>query len=323
MQVKREGQFLGMTKDVFLKKYGISAVLILMVLILLVISPTFRTTGNMVSILQQVATNGVLALGMVFVITAGGIDLSIGSLLALTSVIIGKILNTTGSAPMAITVAIIACAFFGFLNGYLISKFNMFPFVVTLATQLVIRGVAYIIAAGQSVTLTSRGFRNIGLGKLGGLIPYAIIILMGVFIIAYFILHWTKYGRYVYALGGNVNAAVASGVNVFWTRVGTYVISGVCAGIAGVILTSRINAAQPNIGVGYETDAIAACVIGGTSFAGGVSTIPGTMIGIAIIGVIYNGMNLLKVDSYFQTVAKGALIIGAVLLDMAINKKKQ
>jgi ribose/xylose/arabinose/galactoside ABC-type transport system permease subunit len=135
-------------------------------------------------------------------------------------------------------------------------------------------------------------------------------------------MHMTRFGRYVYAVGGNINAATASGVNVRWTRINTFVISGLFAGIAGIILTARINAAQPNIGVGYETDVIAACVIGGTSFAGGISTIPGTMVGIVIIGLIYNGMNLLRVESYWQTIVKGLLIIGAVLLDMTINRKR-
>jgi ribose/xylose/arabinose/galactoside ABC-type transport system permease subunit len=152
--------------------------------------------------------------------------------------------------------------------------------------------------------------------------PYPVIILLVVFLISYTLLHWTKFGRYVYAVGGNINAATASGVNIFWTRTMTFVISGIFAGIAGILMTAKINAAQPNIGVGYETDAIAACVIGGASFAGGVSTIPGTLVGIVIIGLIYNGMNLIGVESYFQTIVKGLLIIGAVMLDMTINKKR-
>ena len=135
-------------------------------------------------------------------------------------------------------------------------------------------------------------------------------------------MHWTKFGRYVYAIGGNKNAAVASGVNVYWVTVWTYVISGLFTGISSLIMTAKINASQPNIGVGYETDAIAACVIGGTSFAGGVSTIPGTVVGIIIIGLIYNGMNLIGVQSYWQTVCKGLLIVLAVLLDKAVNKKR-
>ena len=248
--------------------------------------------------------------------------MSIGSMLALTSVVIGETLKRSDSMWAAILLSILVCAFFGLVNGVLISRFNLFPFVVTLATQLVIRGVGYIISDGRTVTLTNKSFRRIGLGKFAGVVPNSIIILIGVAVVAYILLHWTKFGRYIYAVGGNINAATASGVKVFWTRTMSFVWMGVCAAIAGVILTSRINASQPNIGLGYETDAIAACVIGGTSFAGGVATIPGTLIGVAIMGVIYNGMNLLRISSYYQTVTKGLLVLGAVLLDIYINKKR-
>lgn len=321
---KKEKKILGMTQDefrLFRKRYGIAMVMVAMIIILSIVSPTFRTAGNVVSIALQVSINGILALGVVFVITAGGIDLSIGSMLALTSVIIGLVLNATGSIPLACIVSVAATTFCGFVNGALIAKFNMFPFVVTLSTQLVIRGLGYVLSGGYSMSLANADFKMIGAGKLAG-IPYPVFIWLAVAVMAYLLMHWTKFGRYIYAVGGNINAAEASGVDVFWTRTKSFVISGFCTGVAGIIMTSRISAAQPNIGVGYETDAIAACVIGGTSFAGGVSTIPGTMIGIVIIGVIYNGMNLLRVSSYWQTITKGVLIIGAVMLDMFLNKKK-
>lgn len=319
---KSDEMVFGMSKEIFMRKYGIAAILILMIVFMCIASPTFRTTGNVLSILQQISLNGVLALGMVFVITAGGIDLSIGPMLALTSVIVGQVLAATNSILLAVILSVLVCAAFGVVNGVLIARFNMFPFVVTLATQLVIRGTAYIISDGKTMTLTNASFRNIGMGKMADVIPYSILILLAVAVVAYVMLHWTKFGRYVYAVGGNMDAAIASGVNVFRTRVLTFVWMGVCAAIAGIIMTSRINASQPNIGTGYETDAIAACVIGGTSFAGGVSTIPGTFIGIIIIGVIYNGMNLLRISSYMQTITKGILIIGAVMLDMFMNKRR-
>ncbi len=320
-----EKKILGMDQTelkIFCKRYGISFVMLAMIMILSLLSPTFRTSGNVISILLQVSLNGILALGMVFVITAGGIDLSIGSMLALTSVIIGVVLNATGNILLACTIAVITTTFFGFVNGVLIAKFNMFPFVVTLATQLVIRGIAYIISGGYSQSLANAEFKQIGSGRLFGIIPYPVIFLIIIAIIAYIILHCTKFGRYIYAVGGNINAATASGVNVFWTRTGSFMISGFCAGVAGIIMTSRISAAQPNIGTGYETDAIAACVIGGTSFAGGVATIPGTVVGIIIIGLIYNGMNLVGINSYWQTITKGLLIIGAVMIDMFMNKRE-
>lgn len=311
-------------RSAFMRKYGVSFVLLMMVVIMAIVSPVFRTWSNTISILLQVAINGILALGMVFVITAGGIDLSIGSMLALAGSIVGVMLTADPTQiPQACALAVVTCAVFGFLNGVLVAKFDMFPFVVTLSTQLVIRGLAYIITGGYSLTLSSKPFRQIGGGKLFGAIPYPVLVFAFLAIIAYILLHKTRFGRYVYAVGGNMNAAIASGVNVFWTRVYTFIIMGFCAGVAGVIMCSRISAGQPNVGAGYETDAIAACVIGGTSFAGGISTIPGTVIGILIIGVIYNGMNLLRINTYWQTIAKGLLIIGAVMLDKAMTKRRK
>lgn len=307
---------------IFLKRYGIGFVMIGMIILLTITSKSFLSINNITNVLATVAINGVLAMGMVFVITAGGIDLSIGALLALSSTCIGIMLEMTGSILIACLVAMIACTIFGFINGIITAKFGIHSFVVTLASQLVIRGFSYVLSGGYAFALADINFTQIGLGKLFNTIPYPILILLGVSALAYVLLHLTKFGRYVYAVGGNVNAATASGVNVFWTRVRTFMISGLASGIAGIILTARINSAQPNIGVGYETDAIAACVIGGTSFAGGVSTIPGTLMGIIIIGLIYNGMNLLGISSYWQTICKGLLIIGAVLLDTMMNKKR-
>jgi ribose/xylose/arabinose/galactoside ABC-type transport system permease subunit len=308
--------------SLFMKRYGIVFVMIAMFVILSFASPSFLSVNNITNVLSTVALNGVLAMGMVIVITAGGIDLSIGAMLALASTTVGVMLKMTGNNLIACAAAVLICTILGFVNGTLVAGFNMFPFVVTLASQLVIRGLGYVISGGYSFALANPDFTQIGLGKLFNAIPYPILILLGVTLISYILMHWTKFGRYVYAVGGNINAATASGVNVKRTRVLSFVISGAFAGIAGIILTARINAAQPNIGVGYETDAIAACVIGGTSFAGGVSTIPGTLVGIVIIGLIYNGMNLLKVESYWQTIVKGLLIIGAVLMDMTMNKKR-
>jgi ribose/xylose/arabinose/galactoside ABC-type transport system permease subunit len=253
---------------------------------------------------------------------AGGIDISVGSMLALTSSIAGMMLPYTGNIPLTILIAVVATAMAGLLNGVLVARFKMFPFVVTLATQLVFRGAGYFVTGGYARSIEMPEFKVIGTGRLFGVIPYPVLIFAAVIALAYIILHHTKLGRYVYAVGGNINAATASGVNVKKTLVTTYIISGICCGIAGIIMTSRINASQPNSGIGYETDAIAACVIGGISFAGGVGTIPGTVMGIIIIGLIYNGMNLLGVSSYWQTMMKGLLIIGAVLLDMLLHRKK-
>lgn len=325
MEVKREKIILGMNENefsIFMRRYGIGLVMLAMIIVLSAVSPTFRTSGNVISILLQVSINGLIALGMVFVITAGGIDLSVGSMLALGSVVIGAVLNLTGNVMWACLAAIIVNTVFGFINGFLVAKFNMIPFVVTLATMSIIRGSAYIVSGGYSQSVSEQRFLKIGSGTVFGIIPIPVIILIIVTVLSYILLHNTKFGRYIYAVGGNIYAATAAGVNIFWTRAGSFIISGICSGIASIIMTSRITAAQPNIGIGYEVDAIAACVIGGTSFSGGVSTIPGTFMGIIIIGLIYNGMNLVGISSYWQTITKGLLIIGAVMLDMLMNRRK-
>jgi ribose/xylose/arabinose/galactoside ABC-type transport system permease subunit len=326
MELKEKKKILGMNREefyIFLRKYGIGVVMIFMIIILTIASPTFRTTGNVISILLQVSINGLLALGMVFVITAGGIDLSIGSMLALSSVIIGAVLDLTGNILLASMAAVAATTIFGFINGFLVAKLNMVPFVVTLATMCVIRGAAYVISGGYAQSLGNPQFRQIGAGKLFEIIPYPVIILIIFAILAFILLHMTKFGRHIYAVGGNIVAATESGINVFRVRTYSFIISGFCAGIAGVILTSRIGAAQPNIGVSYELDAIAACVVGGTSFLGGISTIPGVFMGIIILGLTYNGMNLIGISSFFQTITKGLLIIGAVMIDMFMSKRKR
>lgn len=312
-------------RSLFFKRYGIGFIMVAMIILLSVTTKRFLTAGNILNVLSTISINGCIALGMVFVITAGGIDLTVGAMLAWGSVMIGMLLEhfgTVQSIPLVCAVAILSCGVMGLVNGVLISQFDLFPFVVTLAMQLVIRGLATALCGGYSFAVAVPEFTQIGLGKLGGVVPYPAIILVILCIIAYFLMHWTKFGRYVYAVGGNVNAAIAAGVNVYWTRAMTYVLSGLFTGVAAILMTAKINASQPNVGVGYETDAIAACVIGGTSFAGGVATIPGTVMGIIIIGLIYNGMNLIGIESYWQTVCKGFLIVIAVLLDKMVNQKR-
>jgi ribose/xylose/arabinose/galactoside ABC-type transport system permease subunit len=307
---------------IFTRRYGIGLVMILMIVILAITSPAFRRSDNVLSVLSQVSINGILSIGMAFVMIAGGIDISVGSMLALTSSVAGIVLLKTENIPLTLFISVATTAVAGLMNGLLVAKCRMFPFVATLATQLVFRGFGYFVSGGYAHSIEVASFKRIGTGRLFNVIPYPIIIFFVVVVIAYVLLHLTKMGRYVYAVGGNVNAANASGVNVSRTLIFTYVVSGICCGIAGIIMTSRINASQPNSGIGYETDAIAACVIGGTSFTGGLGTIPGTVIGIIIIGLIYNGMNLLGISSYWQTIMKGLLIVAAVMLDLLLRRKK-
>lgn len=309
-------------RQLFFKRYGIIFIMIGMILLLTFTTENFLSYNNILNVLSTISINGCIALGMCIVITAGGIDLTVGALLAWGSIVAGLVLQSTHSIALACLTAVITSALMGLVTGVMIAQFNLFPFVATLAMQLVVRGLATALSGGASFPIAVSAFTKIGLGKVFNVIPIPAVILLALIIIAYVLMHWTKFGRYVYAIGGNKNAAIASGVNVYWVTVWTYVISGLFTGISSLIMTAKINASQPNIGVGYETDAIAACVIGGTSFAGGVSTIPGTVVGIIIIGLIYNGMNLIGVQSYWQTVCKGLLIVLAVLLDKAVNKKR-
>lgn len=322
----KDKKILGMNEDtfrMFMGKYGIGIILLGMVVIISIMKPRFIQPSNLLNIFTQISINGLIAYGMCLAITTGGIDLTVGSQLALISCILGVCVGKSNmNIGLACIIGLIATTAFGFINGVLIAKFNMFPFVVTLSTQLIVRSLAQIISGGQAVSLTNASFKAIYSSKLAG-IPLPIIYLAIVVVIMYILMHWTRFGRYVYAVGGNVNAAVASGVNVFWTKTLCYTISGLLAGLAGIIFTSKTGAAQANIGVGYETDAVAACVLGGTSFAGGISTAPGVLLGAIIIGCIYNGMNFLQIDGYFQSMTKGIIIICAVLLDMVMNKKNR
>ncbi|MDO4634034.1 MAG: ABC transporter permease [Eubacteriales bacterium] len=326
MASKNKKKILGMDQDqfsMFLGKYGIGIILLGMVVIIAIVKPLFIKPNNLLNIFTQISINGLIAYGMCLAITTGGIDLTVGAQLALVSCILGQLVGVKGWGLLpACLVALLVSGGFGFLNGLLISKFNMFPFVVTLSTQLVVRSAAQIISSGKAVSMAEPAFKAIYSGKFG-VIPRPIIYLAVVVVIMYIVMHWTRFGRYVYAVGGNEHAAIASGVSIFWTKTMCYTISGILAGLAGIIMTSKTGSAQSNIGIGYETDAVAACVLGGTSFAGGISTAPGVLLGAIIIGCIYNGMNFLKIDSYYQSLAKGVVIIGAVLLDMVMNKKNR
>ena len=305
----------------FMGKYGIGVVLLIMMVLIGIMEPTFATGTNFINVATQVAINGMIAYGMCLAITTGGIDLSVGAQLALTSCVLGVTITNNGmNVWLSCLVALLVATFFGFLNGVLIAKFNMFPFVVTLSTQLIIRGLSQVISGGKAISLTSDAFKGIYSNKFIG-IPVPIVLLFLATVIMYLLLHWTRFGRYIFAVGGNVNAAIASGVSEFWTKVGVYTVSGFLAGLAAIIFTAKTGSAQSNIGVGYETDAVAACVLGGTSFAGGIATIPGVLMGIFIIGFIYNGMNLIGVSSYYQSIVKGCVIIGAGLLYMDMNGK--
>jgi ribose/xylose/arabinose/galactoside ABC-type transport system permease subunit len=304
-----------------MKKYGIFISLAVMFIALSFLSETFFTPQNLINILRQVSINGIIAIGMTFVILTGGIDLSVGSLVAAAGVIAGSIVCKDPNAIwFALFAAMVTCGVFGLLNGLGIAKFNMPPFVMTMAVMTVARGFAYVYSDGRPYLLQSDSFNLFGQGHIGP-IPIPVIIFLVLIIAVSILLARTKFGRYVYAVGGNENAASTSGVNVSKVKILVYLISGVLTGLSGVILASRINSGQPAVGNGYELDAIAAVVIGGTSLNGGIGNIWGTLVGIFIIGIINNGLNLLNVSSYYQLIVKGIIIAGAVFLDQRTKRK--
>ena len=298
-----------------LREYGIFVVFIIICLILSFISPQFLTVSNWTIIITQVSINALLAFGVTFVIITGGIDLSLGSMVAVTGVTAAMLAHPdTFPVVLPIFAGLFAGFLMGVFNGFIITKSKIAPFIVTLGTMTIGRGLALILSKGRPVSNLSDSFNFIGGGDIFG-IPFPIIVLIVIFIICSLILKKTLLGRYIYAIGGNEQASRASGINVNQVKMAVYSISGLLAGLAGILLTSRITTGQPNAGAGFELDAIAAAVIGGTSTSGGIGTMTGTLIGVLLIGVINNGLDLLNVTSYYQQVVMGIIIIGAVVLD--------
>ena len=274
------------------------------------------------NILRQTSVNAVIAAGMTFVILTGGIDLSVGSILGISGAVCASILVSGQNVVIAVLAALVVGAVVGFLNGFIISKGKLQPFIATLATMTVLKGLTLVYTNGNPITLGSNelamSFGKIGGGTILG-IPTPAMIMILVFMVCYYILHNTKMGRYTYALGSNEEATKLSGLNTDKIKIWVYTISGILASIAGIIITSRLYSAQPTAGLGYELDAIAAVVLGGTSLNGGKGKITGTIIGALIIGVLSNALNILDVSSYYQTMVKGAVILLAVLLDRKSN----
>ncbi|MFD2933762.1 ABC transporter permease [Spirosoma flavum] len=296
-------------------KFGLIIAFVLICLALSLLTPTFLTIQNLMIILTQVSINALLAFGVTFVIIAGGIDLSIGSMVAVTGVVAASFAHPdTYPVGVPILMGLSAGLLFGAFNGFIITRSNVPPFIVTLGTMTIGRGLALILSKGRPVSNLSDSFNFIGGGKILG-IPTLIIILIGLFILCSIVLKRTVLGRYIYAVGGNEQAAKASGIQLNKVKMIVYTLCGGLAALAGILLTSRITTGQPNAGTGFELDAIAAAIIGGTSTSGGTGTMTGTLIGALLIGVISNGLDLLNVTSYYQQVVMGIIIIGAVVLD--------
>ncbi len=311
----------GKMKKISIGALGPLLALVILVVVVSVMNPSFVTPNNLLNLLRQVSINALIAFGMSFVILTGGIDLSVGSTLALSGALTAGLIANGISPMIAMLFGMILGAFLGMINGLLIAKGGMAPFIATLATMTIYRGATLVYTDGNPITGIGDSFlfQFIGRGYLFG-IPFPIIVMLVAFAVLYTLLHKTAFGKKTYAIGGNIHAARIAGVKSDKIQIIIYTISGFMASIAGIILTSRLNSAQPTAGQSYEMDAIAAVVLGGTSLSGGKGRLFGTLIGALIIGTINNGLNLLGVSSFYQQIVKGFVIIVAVLLDRKKNK---
>ena len=300
---------------------GILIALVVLCLDLQLAQPVFLTSSNLLNVLQQISTNFVIAIGMTFVIISGGIDLSVGSNIAVTGLLMAIMMKNWGVGVLpTLIVSLIFAGLIGLINGALIAFLNLPPFIATLGMMSIARGAAYTITGGAPIYTMPSGFTAISsrvrIPFIGDVPLYTILIMAAVFVLGWYCLRYTRVGRFTYAIGGNENCAKLSGINLSKIKCFVYVISGLCCGVAAILLTSRLDSAVPTNADGQEMDAIAAVVIGGTSMKGGEGSMVGTLIGIFIIGVIANGLNLLGVAQGPQRMVKGLIIVVAVIIDV-------
>ena len=300
-------------RRIFLQRFGLLFSFALLFLGLSLLSDRFLQVSNQVNVLRQASINGIVSAGMTLVILTGGIDLSVGSVLALAAVIAADFMKQGISVPVAVSVALAVGAGLGMINGLIITRGRIPPFIATLGMLTVARGLTLMYTQGQPVTKLPQLFRFIGAGMVGP-IPMPIIVAGLTFLVGYLLLSRTRIGQYIYTLGDNPTAAHMAGVPTQRMIVLVYAISGLCAALAGLVLIARLDSAQPVIGQGYELNAIAAVVVGGTSFSGGEGSLVGTLLGVLFIETLNNGLNLLNVSSLWEQVVKGAVIALALLL---------
>ncbi|HRG55723.1 MAG TPA: ribose ABC transporter permease [Lacunisphaera sp.] len=304
------------------RQFGTFAVFVVLCAVISVLTPHFFTVTNLLNVAQQTVINALIAVGLTYVIISGGIDLSVGSILAFAGVVMAHALRLGWPVPLAILAGVGVGAGCGLVNGLLISYGRLPPFIATLGMMSVARGGALLATDGRPVSGFGESFRWLATGEIAG-VPVPVLVMVLVYAAAHLVLQRTKFGRYTYAIGGNEEASLLSGVPVRLYKTGIYVVGGGLAALGAVLLTARLNSAQPIAGINYELDAIAATVIGGTSLMGGQGSVIGTLIGALIMGVLRNGLNLLGVSSFIQQVVIGVVIIAAVLLDTFFKQSKR
>ena len=298
----------------FIQVAGILPILVAICVIFSLVTPNFLSVGNLINVIRQASINIVLATGMTFVILTGGIDLSVGSILGVTAVVGVLVSLVPGLGWFAVPAALIAGVFLGLLNGSLVAYLGLPPFIVTLGSYTALRGVAYLVANGTTVINRDLNFAWVGNNYVGP-IPWLVIIAFLAVLASWFVLRRTVLGRHIYAVGGNIRAARLTGIKVSRVLLFVYGVSGLLSGLGGIMSASRLYSATGMLGQGYELDAIAAVILGGTSFTGGIGTIWGTLLGALIIALLNNGLTLMNVSFFWQLVVKGLVIIIAVTID--------
>ncbi len=304
-----------------LLEYGIAMVLLLLIIIFSAASDNFLSVNTVMTILKQVSITGIISVGMTFVILTGGIDLSVGSIAGVSSVTAAIFMLKGLNIPLTCVLTTATALMYGVLNGLCVTKLNMPPLIATLGTQTALRGIAYIVAGGLPVFGFSAVFGNFAKTSIAR-IPFMVILMAAIFLAGRFILDRCNFGRYIYGVGGNEEASFLSGISVVKTKLAAYAVSGMLAGIAGLVLLSRTNSGQPSAGVGYEMDAITAVVLGGVSLNGGQGRISQVMIGVLIMGVLSTGMIMLGINDYVQQLIRGLVLIAAVTFSEFSNRMR-
>ena len=304
-----------------ISEYFIFVIFIALVIVLTCLKPSFITPGNLVNILKQASINGILAFGMMFVIVAGGFDMSVGSTVAFTGVLAAMLGQGNYPLIVPLAVAMLGGLAVGIANGIGVAVGNLPPFIMTLGTMTAVRGLALVVSGGKPVIGISPQYKAVAASTIGG-IPMLALYLAVIIAVCFFVLAKTVYGRRVYACGGNLLAAKVSGINTTLIRISTFAIAGLLAGLSGFLMTSRVTIGQPTAAESYEMDAITACVVGGVSMSGGVGKPWGVVVGCLLITVIANGLDIMGVSSHWQRIVKGAIIVLAVLIDIKGKSKK-
>jgi ribose/xylose/arabinose/galactoside ABC-type transport system permease subunit len=303
------------------RRFGTLFGLFALCAVLWALTPHFLTVSNLLNVAEQTTINAIIAVGMTFVILSGGIDLSVGSIVALSGVVLGLTLHEGYPLALSLLIALMVGGGCGLLNGVLIDRGGLPPFIVTLGMMSMARGAALMVTEGRPISGFDAGFRALATERVW-FVPAPVIVMAIVYLAAHFVLTRTTFGRYVYAIGGNEEASRLSGVRIHLHKTAIYAVSGTTSAVAAVILTARLNSAQPIAGMMYELDAIAATVIGGTSLMGGEGSLGGTLVGALIMGVLRNGLNLLGVSSFVQQIVIGGVIVGAVLVDTMLKRHR-